>query len=235
MWARLRVATWNVHACVGMDGRSDVERVATVLRQLDADIIGVQELDDRENHPAEQHLGALAALTGLRPISCPTLWGTHGGYGNALLSKRRPYRVRNVDLSVLSFEPRRALDADVLLEPAHHLRVVVTHLGLKAMERFEQVERLLALLDEHDDRPLLLLGDLNEWRGRVGIVKKLDQRFGPGTSVKSWPSTFPIMALDRIYVSAPSRIVRQWSHDTPEARKASDHLPVVADVELHAG
>lgn len=232
--ARLRVATWNVHACVGMDGRSDVGRVASVLREIDADIVGLQELDDRENHPAEQHLGALAAQTGLRPISSPTLWGTHGGYGNALLSKRRPYRVRNVDLSVLSFEPRRALDADLLIEPGHrHLRVVVTHLGLKAIERFEQVERLLALLDKHDDeRPLLLLGDLNEWRGRVGIVKKLERRFGPGTSVKSWPSAFPIMALDRIYVSSPSRIVRQWTHDTPEARQASDHLPVVADVEL---
>lgn len=235
MWASLRVATWNVHACVGMDGRSDVERVAAVIRELDADIVGVQELDDRENHPAEQHLGALAALTGLRPISSPTLWGTHGGYGNALLSKRRPYRVRNVDLSVLSFEPRRALDADVLLERDRHLRVVVTHLGLKAMERFEQVERLLALLDKHDDtRPLLLLGDLNEWRGRVGIVKKLERRFGPGTAVKSWPSPFPFMALDRIFVSRPSRIVRQWVHDTPSVRKASDHLPVVADVELAA-
>lgn len=232
MWANLRVATWNVHACVGMDGRSDVDRVAAVLRELDADIVGVQELDDRENHPAEQHLGALAARTGLRPISSPTLWGTHGGYGNALLSKRRPYRVRNVDLSVLSFEPRRALDADVLLDPGHHLRVVVTHLGLKAIERFEQVERLLALLDQHDERPLLLLGDLNEWRGRVGVVKKLERRFGPGTSVKSWPSPLPLMALDRIFVSPPSRIVRQWVHDTAEAKRASDHLPVVADVEL---
>lgn len=232
MRARLRVATWNVHSCIGMDGRSDVDRVAEVVRELDADLVGLQELDDRENHPAEQHLAALAARTGLRPISCPTIWGTHGGFGNALLSRRRPHRVRTVDLSVSRREPRRALDADVLLDPGHHLRVVVTHLGLRLWERGQQIERLLRLLDEHDERPLLLLGDLNEWRQRGYILRALEDRFGEGTSVKSWPSRIPSMALDRIYVSPPSRVLRAWAHDTPEARLASDHLPVVAEVEL---
>ncbi len=232
MRARLRVATWNVHACVGMDGRSNVDRVAAVITELDADLVGVQELDDRENHPAEQHLGALAARTGLRPISSPTLWGTHGGYGNALLTRRRPHRVRNVDLSVSRREPRRALDADVLVEPGDHLRVVVTHLGLKVAERGEQIERLLALLDQHDERPLLLLGDLNEWRNKAYVLRALEARFGAAAPVKSWPSRFPLLALDRIYVSQPSTIVRVWTHDTVEARRASDHLPVVAEIEL---
>ena len=144
----LRVASYNIHECVGSDGRRDPARIAAVLREIDADIIGLQEVDARPGATSESmQMQYLAAALGHHAVAGPTLAAPTGEYGNALLTRRRVLDVRHVDLTVYRREPRGALDVDLDIDGAA-VRVLVTHLGLLPGERRMQVRRLLDLLGE---------------------------------------------------------------------------------------
>jgi endonuclease/exonuclease/phosphatase family metal-dependent hydrolase len=227
----MRVVSWNVHACVGTDGRRSPERVAAVLAEIDADAVALQEIDERGARPGGGQLKTLAQATGLRATSCRTLWGSCGGYGIALLTRHELRAARALDLSLPGSEPRRALDVDLDLSHTG-VRLIVTHLGLRTRERRIQVLKLIRALDDHADRPLLVLGDINEWRRWAAPLRLLRRRFGALPTVPSWPSWRPFMALDRIYVEPRAALVGLWAHATPLARVSSDHLPVVAQLAL---
>lgn len=230
----LRIASYNVHACVGRDGRDDADRVAAVIRELDADVIALQEVlsDDAADGPDQ--FAHLAAAVGLSAIEGPTLHGSAARYGNALLTRLPVLDVDRLDLSVTHRESRGAVAVDLAWNDAR-LRVIVTHLGLWRSERRRQVELLLDWLDDEITRrpaPLwVLAGDMNEWIPRARTLRRLDARFGRAPSVRSFPATRPLLRLDRIWVT-PLRALRRLAvHRSPLARVASDHLPVVADVD----
>src|SRR5204862_5467764 len=132
----LRIASYNLHGCVGRDGERDAERIAGVIAQLGCDTIGLQEV---------YHLDLLAERTGLQAISGPPyVW--HGRHvGNALLTRRRVLEVRNHDYTWPRHEPRTALDVDLDVE-GETVRVIVTHLGLKPVERRFPVRKPLDLI-----------------------------------------------------------------------------------------
>jgi endonuclease/exonuclease/phosphatase family metal-dependent hydrolase len=135
---------------------------------------------------------------------------------------------RNIDLSFGSREPRGALDADIDCH-GHLLRVIATHLGLRPAERRHQIRLLLQAFDT-DRMPVILTGDLNEWFVWGRPLRWLVSHFEPAPAPPTFPSRFPVFALDRLWISPRHRLVQVKVHATPLARLASDHLPLVAHI-----
>jgi len=225
----LRVATYNVHRCVGRDGRFDPDRVAGVLGELAADVLALQELQWRSSD-ALHLLDRFAAHLDQRPIPGPTLLRPDGHYGNAVLTRLPVSTVQLVDLTVLGHEPRGAIHA-LLETPRGALRVVATHLGLIPGERRLQMRRLLARLDEGPQHPTVLMGDINEWFLWGRPLRWLHARFGYAPSPATFPSCLPMFALDRIWVRPRDRLRQVSVHASEGARRASDHLPLLAQID----
>jgi endonuclease/exonuclease/phosphatase family metal-dependent hydrolase len=227
---RLAVATYNVHGCVGADGREDRERTLRVLRALDADVIALQELRWRPGD-ALHLLDEFAASLGYTPLAGPTLLRPDGHYGNALLTRLPVVEQRLVDLSVPGREPRGALAA-VLQCAGGPLTVIATHLGLAPGERRRQMQRLLALV-RRSAKPVLLLGDLNEWFLWGRPLRWLRRHFGRTPAPATYPARWPLFALDRIWVEPVRLLERIEVYRDGFAGQASDHLPLRAMLALN--
>ncbi len=220
----LRVATWNVHSCIGSDGKHSPERVRRLTRSMEADIIALQEVDSRPEGP--DGFEELGRALGPANAHCRTIRTPDGDYGHMLLS-RWPIRKWNIrDISVPGREPRSVIDA--IVEAEHgSVRVLATHLGLSHRERSRQVDMISRLLDASQVTTILLV-DFNE-ATRFGPASRA---FGPRLASagirRTFPSRRPLLPLDRIWFSASLRMERSW---TPrQMRQASDHLPLIADL-----
>ncbi|MGI4984228.1 MAG: endonuclease/exonuclease/phosphatase family protein, partial [Janthinobacterium lividum] len=174
-------------------------------------------------------LAFLAQRTGFHAAAGATLCSPARRYGNAVLSRYPVISQRAIDLSFGSREPRGALDADIDCQ-GRPIRFIATHLGLSAAERRSQVQRLLAAFDTRD-RPVVLTGDLNEWFLWGRPLRWLVTHFQHTRALRTFPSRFPVFALDRIWVRPAARLVRVAVHRTAMARVASDHLPLVAQID----
>jgi endonuclease/exonuclease/phosphatase family metal-dependent hydrolase len=226
---RVVVASYNIHKCIGADRRRDPRRTAAVIQALDADVIALQEVDSWPGAGAEPvQMEFLAHIAGLQAISGPTIERVDGHYGNALLTRLPVLSVRKLDLTVYRREPRGALDV-VLEAYGIPIRVIATHLGLMPSERRMQVQRILeAVADER--RVTVLLGDINEWFVAGRPLRWLHARFGRGGGGRTYPSWLPVFKLDRIWVHPEDALGRFRVHATPATRRASDHLPVTAEI-----
>jgi endonuclease/exonuclease/phosphatase family metal-dependent hydrolase len=223
---RLVLATYNIHRCVGWDRRYDPGRVADVLKELEADVIALQEVDS-PTHRGLQLLHWFSEETKMRAIAGPTLVEHKGHYGNAVLTTCATHEVRLIDLSFGAREPRGAIDVDLRCDGGR-MQVIATHLGLRPAERRFQVERLLT---QFGAQHCLLMGDLNEWFlwGKpLRLIKKI---FGHAPALPTFPAFSPVFALDRIWVRPPGTLVRLSVHRTTRSLRASDHLPLKAIVE----
>lgn len=223
---KLRVATWNMHAGVGLDGRFAPERIARVLAELDADIVALQEFGSRR---AYDMLARLEQAAGARGIAMRTFSKLGCDFGNVVLSRLPVLASACIDLACDRREPRNAVDLLVDARPAGTLRVVATHLGLGRGERQSQLARLEALLGDAGRAPTVLLGDFNEWRPRA--LARFETAFGRSRAPATFPSPFPLAALDRILVAPAASLVALDVHRSRTARIASDHLPLVATLE----
>jgi endonuclease/exonuclease/phosphatase family metal-dependent hydrolase len=229
---RLAVATYNVHRCVGRDRKQDPDRIAGVIGELDATVIGVQEVQSYlAGEPQHHQVTQIVRGTGLIAVAGPALYRPDAHYGNALLTRERLLRVERHDLSVPGREPRGALEADLEVAGCR-IRVVVAHLGLRAVERRFQARRLLEIVGRQPGVPTVLLADFNEWLFCGPPLFWLRREMGRSCPRRSFPAYFPLLALDRIWASPPARIVRTRAHRSREARVASDHLPLTAVVEF---
>jgi endonuclease/exonuclease/phosphatase family metal-dependent hydrolase len=227
--ATLRVATWNIHGAVGADGRYLPARVVGVLREIDADIVALQEVAFEEAHTS--FLADLERDTGYHVVA-GLLRQRHGSdFGNAVLSRFPVRSVEHLDLAVDRYEPRGALDVCIDLGLRPLLRVVATHLGLRPGERREQVRRILAKVERESPHPTLLMGDLNEWYLWGRPLRWLHSHFREMPSApRTFPAHRPVFALDRIWVSPAGSLRKLVRHATPLARSASDHLPLIAEI-----
>jgi endonuclease/exonuclease/phosphatase family metal-dependent hydrolase len=232
-----RIVTYNVHKCVGTDRRYDPERVAAVLREIDADIACLQEVAVRRRNA--RHVDQclfLAEATQCYAIPSAIGRAHRGRFGNAILTRFPVLAARSIDLTVAGWPARGAIDADLLVGD-RVLRVIATHFGLGASERRLQTNRLLAALAEplppnrRAADAVLLMGDLNEWRGSSGGIRALDRRLGPSAAAATFPSWLPMLPLDRIYVEHPAVLSELRVYRSPLARVASDHLPLVGGIE----
>jgi endonuclease/exonuclease/phosphatase family metal-dependent hydrolase len=173
----------------------------------------------------------LADASGFHPIPGPTILRHDGHYGNALLTGRRAKQIRRIDLSHPGREPRGAIDVDLDIDGAS-VRVIVTHLGLRPRERRFQVKRLLDALTLEGGRLTVVMGDINEWLPGSRPLRWLHGRLGRAPAVRTFPSFLPLLALDRIWVWPRKALRAIGVHGTPAARIASDHLPVLASIDL---
>lgn len=230
---RLRIVSYNIHSCRGMDGRTDPARIATVIRALDADIVALQEVSKRPDHESDlQQLLHLAELTGLHCSAGTTLHHPDAPCGIALLTRAPVQVMRHHDLSIGEREPRGALEVDLNVA-GWPVRVVNVHLGLGYRERQRQVTQLLTHLTAVPDGLTLLLGDLNEWWPLAGSLRQLDQWFGPQPALRTFPAPWPLIALDRCWVRSAQPVqVTLAAHATALSRRASDHLPLCVDIDL---
>jgi len=227
----LRIATWNIHDAKGSDGRRDLARVAQVIGQLHAPLVGLQEVSCGPGDACD--VAELASSNGYRWHAVPTFQRRHTDltHGNALLTTLPVDEIRIHDLSVPGREPRGALEARVRWG-SQRLRVVVTHLGLRAGERRRQVERLLGVITDDDVAATILLGDINEWWLWGRPLRWLHRRFGASPALRTFPARAPLFALDRIWVHPPRALAGVERVAAGGSPHASDHLPLVATVRV---
>lgn len=226
----LRAVSYNLHIGIGRDGQYLPGRTASVLAAIDADIMALQEV--QLGHPRFDMFAYLCdklAYTGVPGLTL--ISPRHGQYGNALLTRHPISAVRTLDLCCSGREPRGALDVDLECRGLP-LRVITTHLGLRASERRTQVRALLGALGaDRADRPTLLLGDLNEWLPWGRPLRWLEAHFGRAPAPATFPSGHPLLALDRAWVRPRHLISRVFAPRDGDAGMASDHLPLVIDLE----
>jgi endonuclease/exonuclease/phosphatase family metal-dependent hydrolase len=233
---RVRIATYNIHRSRGLDGRTRPDRIADVIRGIDADIVAMQEVvgaGPRGGGHAEE----IGAALGMGWVMAPARqWRGHH-FGNAVLSRLPITAHLEHDLSWKTCEPRRMQRVDVSVggQPLHVYNV---HLGTAILERRHQAERLAAIVcDRHTTGPKLVLGDFNEWM-RGLVTRTLSERLN---SVdlrnhlkrrRTYPGLFPVLHLDHIYYAGRLEITGIELPRTRLALVASDHLPLVADVTV---
>lgn len=215
----LRIVTFNVHHCRGLDGVVDVERVARVLRSVEADLIGLQELDrGMPRSGGADQSAELARLLGFDVVFFPTLTRGDGEYGLGLAAPSALEDARFTPLPLLGAEePRGAITAHW-----RGLDVVCTHLSTSARTRRIQTAALAALADGLEG-PVVALGDLNQ--AARSLAPLLDAGFRGAFGHRTLPKVRLRRQIDHILVRGV-RLERSWVVQT----NASDHLPLVAEI-----
>jgi endonuclease/exonuclease/phosphatase family metal-dependent hydrolase len=233
----LRVATYNIHRCRGIDRRVMPLRIAEVLREIDADVIALQEVVGAGPAGAGQAEEIGAAL-GMGWVMASVRHLRKHLFGNVILSRYPIVHHSQYDLSWRTCEPRACQRADLDLGPGRMLHVYNVHLGTAVLERRYQAPRLAAYV--HDRRiqgPKIILGDFNEWmrglatRTLSALFESIDIRAHLKRR-RTYPGIFPLLHLDHIYYEGT---VEVHAVDLPRTRKAlmaSDHLPLVADLRI---
>ena len=226
---KIRLASYNIHLGIGRDGQFDPGRIARVIEEIDADALALQEVS--LGGGGFNMLDYLSKRCGLSPIAGPTLVSPSGAYGNAILTRLLPGDVQRWNLTVGKREPRGAIDAR-LHQRGRTLRVIATHLGLFPGERRRQIRELLKIVNHGERYPTVLLGDLNEWFLWGRPLRWMHRHFKPTPAPATFPSGRPVFALDRIWVDPRAALRGITAHISALARVASDHLPIVADLEF---
>ena len=235
-WRTLRVATYNIHRCRGLDGRTSVERVADVIRAINADVIALQEVIGAGANSAGQ-AEELGALLGMGWVMAPARHLRNCLFGNVVLSRNPIRHHAQYDLSWRTCEPRCCQRVDVAVgNDTLHLYNV--HLGTALLERRHQAGRLSAIL--HDRRigvPKVVLGDFNEWMRGLATqmlserLKSIDLRQHLRRR-RTYPGVFPVLHLDHIYYEGQVEVVKLELPRTRLSLMASDHLPLVAELKV---
>src|SRR5690606_23964797 len=229
---RCVVVSYNIHRCIGLDGRHDPERIARVIEELAPDVIGLQEVESRFGGELDIHqLNYLAEETRFHAVAGSTVLREDSHYGNALLTRHNITEVRSYDTSVPGREPRGILDVDLELHGAK-LRVLVTHLGLGSRERRRQTRMLLDAVAAHADEPVVVLSDFNEWLPWRLPLRWMHACLGRTPAPNTFPASLPLIALDRIWMKPRANLLTLAPHRSPLARVASDHLPLRAEIDL---
>jgi len=235
-WRTLRVATYNIHRCRGLDGRTNPARIADVIRSIDADVVALQEVIGAGPN-AQGHAEELGALLGMGWVMAPARHLRGCLFGNVVLSRLPIRHHAQYDLSWRTCEPRCCQRVDIAIgNDTLHLYNV--HLGTALLERRHQAGRLSAIL--HDRRvgvPKVVLGDFNEWM--KGLATKTLSALFESVDIshhlkrrRTYPGLFPVVHLDHIYYEGKVEVRSVEMPRTRKALMASDHLPLVANFRI---
>ena len=225
----IRLVSYNIHKCVGLDRRRDPHRIVDVLRDLDADIVALQEADLRLGaRRAALPRDVVTDAIGMTPAPVAINAVSLGWHGNAVLLGQGWTMTDLIRLPLPGLEPRGALILD-LAGPSGPLRIATTHLGLRRRDRQRQMITLMAELAHLPERPTALLGDLNEWAPATGFAP-LEPFFALHNPGRTYPSRRPMAALDRVGLGPGLRLDGVGVTRAGLAGRASDHLPIWADV-----
>lgn len=240
-YSQVRVVTYNIHKCQGMDGRTRPDRIVSVLREINADIIALQEvLSVSDSRPEDDQAKFLSEELGADYRVGETRKLRGGIYGNLVLSRMPMLAAYNYDLSQHGREERGCLRVDIGVSEHQVLHLYNVHLGTAYRERPLQAQRLLdeeILKTKHIPGPRILLGDFNEWtRGAASQLlaehfQSADLRLHLGRR-RTYPGFFPFLHLDHIYYDAELKLENATLYRTRLSLLASDHLPLVADFQV---
>lgn len=226
--ASLRIASYNLQKCVGLDLRRRPDRSLSVINALGASVVVLQEADKRLPPRPAALPHEMAEADGWRVADFGAPGGSLGWHGNAMLLRPGIDLRTTAHISLPGLEPRGAIRAE-LTTPLGPLRVIGLHLGLLRRYRLLQLGAIMRHLSTLPPSPTLLAGDFNEW----GNPRALDAAT-PGLSIQrprpSFPSPRPVAALDRFALSPGLRALALGTHSARPARVASDHLPVWIDL-----
>jgi endonuclease/exonuclease/phosphatase family metal-dependent hydrolase len=245
----LRVMTYNIHRAIGVDRRFRPERVVEVLSHHNPDVALLQEVDEGAPRSRELDLTRELAIA----LDYPYFAVGHnvslrkGRYGNATLSRHPIHRERNIDLTIETRKRRGCQHTTLGIQRPHGdtrvLDVFNLHLGLSAWERARQVGLLarskeFSSMDPHGR--CILGGDFNDWRSLLhpifteilGFHCATQRRLYKG-ALNTYPAFSPTGGLDKLYFRGGIRLLRARACRLRISRVASDHLPVIADFEVH--
>ena len=246
-----RLMTYNVHGCVGVDGKLDVGRIAAVIAQSRPDIVALQELDvGRARSGRVDQAHEIASRLGMRFHFNAAFGVAEESYGDAILTPLPQRLVRTGPLPTLPrsrLERRGAIWVAVEVAAGVELQVVNTHLGLVPVEQRGQVAALLGsdwIGHAAWRDPAVLLGDFNA-NSRYAAYRMLTSRLrdvqrGPGgerrpvRAARTFPSRLPVLRIDHMFLTPRIEVEAVHAAIGPLARLASDHLPLVADLRLAA-
>lgn len=227
----IKVASYNIHKAVGTDRLRRPERILDVIGEIGADIVALQEADRRfgaKNAALPHHL--IAHHGRYRPVPFASGKQSLGWHGNAILVADGVEILAHDIIQIPSLEPRGAVVAELRVN-RHNLRVVAMHLDLSGLWRRQQVR---AILDNLSTRrrhiPTILMGDLNEWSRAGGCLHEFAADYHIAPSGPSFHARRPVARLDRIIVGRGIAVTASGTHHSLTARRASDHLPVWAEL-----
>ena len=235
-WRTLRVATYNVHRCRGLDGRTNPARVADVIRGVNADVVALQEVIGA-GPSSSGHAEQLGAQLGMGWVMAPARHLRNAMFGNVVLSRLPIRHHAQYDLSWKTCEPRCCQRLDIAIgDDTLHLYNV--HLGTAFRERRYQAGRLSAIVhDRRIGQPKIVLGDFNEWMRGLATqllserLQSIDLR-GQLRRRRTYPGVFPVLHLDHIYYDGSVEVTRLELPRTRLSLMASDHLPLVAELRV---
>jgi endonuclease/exonuclease/phosphatase family metal-dependent hydrolase len=229
----IKVASYNIRKGIGTDRLRRPDRVLDVLNEVDADIVALQEADRRfGRRHAALPLDMIAAETDYVAVPFETRAESLGHHGNAILVKRQHRILAHDILHLPNIEPRGAVLTDIDIA-GRAVRVVGMHLDLSGLRRRQQIRAVLAAVDHRAPvLPSVLMGDLNEWARQGGALGEFVGRHHDAHTGPSFHSQRPVARLDRIFASPDLRIIAAGTHHSLKARRASDHLPVWAELSF---
>lgn len=238
-WRTLRVATYNIHRCRGLDGRTNPARIAEVIRACEPDVIALQEVIGAGPN-STGHAEELGAMLGMGWVMAPVRQLRGAQFGNVVLSRFPILQHAQYDLSWKTCEPRGCQRVDIQIG-RDTLHLYNVHLGTAYLERRHQAGRLSTIV--HDRRvgpPKVVLGDFNEWmRGLATTMlserlKSIDLRAHLRRR-RTYPGVFPVLHLDHIYYDGEVEVAKLELPRTRLSLLASDHLPLVAELRVKFG
>jgi endonuclease/exonuclease/phosphatase family metal-dependent hydrolase len=228
----LKVASYNIHRGIGLDRLRRPKRIVDVLCEIDADIVALQEADRRfGDRVSALPLDLIVRDSPYQPVELNRRDHSIGWHGNAILVRRDIEILSHAHIDLPTLEPRGAVVAELRTKDLT-LRVVAVHLALSALWRRRQARAMLAALDERPPLPTILMGDLNEWSLHGGCLHDFSRHFRIAATPPSFHTRRPLARLDRIMADSSLRISGCGVHHSINARRASDHLPIWARVEV---
>lgn len=229
---QITVASYNIRKAIGLDRRRDPDRILAILRELNADVIAMQEVDRRFGR--RMSVLPLDAIhhAGYKPVPLSMKPDSLGWHGNALLIRREIELVEAAPVPLPVLEPRGAIRADLRVEN-RPLRVIGMHLDLSGLRRRHQVRSIVAHVGAcAAPMPTVMMGDMNEWAMHGGCFREFDAKWQVLAPGRSFPSRMPMAALDRIIVSQDCAVAGTGVHRSALSAIGSDHLPVLATLDL---
>jgi endonuclease/exonuclease/phosphatase family metal-dependent hydrolase len=237
----MRIVTYNVHKCRGMDRRERPGRIVEVLRETEADVVALQEVLSIEGSQRERNQARfLAEELGMHYHVGETRKLHGGAYGNVVLSRLPVRAAHNYDITWRGRERRGCLRTDVLIGDEKTVHVFNIHLGTAYVERRHQARKLVSdeiLNDSELEGARVVLGDFNEWTR--GLASRLLASHLESADVRhhlrrarTYPGVLPFLHLDHIYYDRTLELKKLTLHKTRTALVASDHLPLVADFQF---
>jgi endonuclease/exonuclease/phosphatase family metal-dependent hydrolase len=229
----IKVATYNIRKAVGLDQRRDPARILSVLNEIDADIVTLQEVDRRFGARVSAiPLAMLAADSPYVPVPLNAHPAAIGWHGNAILV-RKGIEVRHAQpIDMPTLEPRGAVMAELSVN-GHSLRVIGVHLDLSGLWRRKQIRALLAAIDANPlHMPTVMMGDFNQWSDKGALSELAFHHHRLVQTPKSFHTSRPVARLDRIIVSHEVKVSAADCHISALSKQASDHLPIWANMQI---